>query len=405
MARKTARTEPKKRVPATAAGQALGYSLQFTRLTAMLLDAPEGSTCSLEVLDDVSEQTADGAQKLSQTKSALTANPVADHAVSLWKTLSNWLELAKAGLISPERTVFELYVSRQVQGDLITAFVTADSLEQAKSALSKARDLLWGEAPAYSKKPKLPEGLSRYVNAVLGAEEHIVLPILVNLRLVCGSGSPQADIEAAIRRDPVSPSKVFDIANILCGWVKRQADIQLEKGQPAVIARDDFHREYLAYVRSVDRDLILKSFSAKPSHTEKLERFPDKFVQQLDLIEVSYDEKLEAISDFLRACSDRVLWSKSGDVHEDSFTELDDNLQRTWRNLRRAVEIEVNSKPEIERGKLLHARCMVHSATVQGMGTPAHFIPGCFHRLADDMKLGWHPAYRKQIETLLTATT
>jgi len=184
MARRTARTEPKKIIPATAAGQALGYSLQFTRLTAMLLDAPEGSKCSLEVLDDVSAQTADGAQKLSQTKSALTANPVADYAVSLWKTLSNWLELAKAGLISPERTVFELYVSRQVEGDLITAFANASSLEQAKSALRKSRDLLWGEAPAYKKKPKLPEGLSRYANVVLGAEEHFVLPIIVNLRLV-----------------------------------------------------------------------------------------------------------------------------------------------------------------------------------------------------------------------------
>jgi hypothetical protein len=37
-------------------GQALGYGLQYTRLTQLLLQAPEGSFCSMEVLDDVAQQ-------------------------------------------------------------------------------------------------------------------------------------------------------------------------------------------------------------------------------------------------------------------------------------------------------------------------------------------------------------
>lgn len=61
-----------KKAPATAAGQALGYSLQYTRLTAMLLEARDTSRCSLEVLDDVAEQKLAGKTKLTQTKSALT---------------------------------------------------------------------------------------------------------------------------------------------------------------------------------------------------------------------------------------------------------------------------------------------------------------------------------------------
>src|SRR5688572_19894521 len=95
---KVSKRKPKK-VPATAAGQALGYSLQFTRLTAMLLEAREGCSCSLEVLDDVAEEGTYGETKLAQTKSALTANPVADRAISLWKTLFNWLDLIKNGVV------------------------------------------------------------------------------------------------------------------------------------------------------------------------------------------------------------------------------------------------------------------------------------------------------------------
>lgn len=381
------------KAPTTAAGQALGYSLQYTRLTAMLFDSLEGNICSLEVLDDIAEETPGGRTKVGQSKSALTTNPVADRAISLWKTLYNWLELIKAGHVSANETVFELYVSRQVGGTLIEAFHKAHSHKDTTLAMKKARDIMWGEAPSYSKKSALPEDLARYVNPVLETDEKILLPLIKNLRLECGSGSPQSDIEAMIRRGPVSEAKVFDIADKMCGWVKRQVDKHLEQGMPAFIARDEFHREYVAYVRSVDRELILKSFSKNPTDAEKCERLPDTFVQQIDLIELSFDDKLEAISDFLRACWDRAYWSKVGDVHEDAFDELDDNLHRTWKNLRRATEVDAASKPEVERGRLLHSQCMLHGAKVQGMEPPAHFVPGCFHRLADELVVGWHPDY------------
>lgn len=394
MARKANPVRTVKKAPATAPGQALGYSLQFTRLTAMLLDAPNGNWCSLEVLDDVAKQSEDGKTTVSQSKSALTDNPVADRATSLWKTLFNWLELVKSGIVEPRHTKFELYVSRPVKGAFIECFHESHTHEEAKAAIKKVRNQLWGAAPEFTERADLPVGLSRYVNSVLEADEKLLLPIIVNLQLTCGSGSPQSDIEAAIRRHPVSEGKVFDIADKLCGWVKREADKQLEKGLPAVISRDAFHREYTSYVRRVDRDLILKGLAKKPSEAEKLERLPDNFVRQLDLIELSFDQKLEAISDFLQACWNRAMWSKAGDIHDDSFTELNDNLGRTWKNLDLAIRLEAGSKPETQRGQLLYAKCMMHTARIQGLEPPPHFIPGCFQGLADDLTVGWHPAYR-----------
>ncbi|MDP0977698.1 hypothetical protein Q6265_29020, partial [Klebsiella pneumoniae] len=62
-----------------------------------------------------------------------------------------------------------------------------------------------------------------------------------NVQLTHGSGSPPAELEALVRSHPVSPSKVGDICNNLCGQVKRHIDMLLESGQPAVIARNDFH--------------------------------------------------------------------------------------------------------------------------------------------------------------------
>jgi hypothetical protein len=383
-----------KHAPATAAGQALGYGLQYTRLTAMLLDAPEGTACSLEVFDDVAEQSPNGGMLLGQTKSSLLGNPAANHSVELWKTFFNWLQLVRSGIAEPERTIFELYVSHRVSGQIVDAFSAAKSAGDAVKAISLARQTLWGDPPGRSDKAALPQTLARYVNGVLEATDDTLQPIIQNFRLTCGSGSPQTDLEAAIRRLPVSKSKVSDIADKLCGWVKRQVDLRLEKGAPAVVARDDFHKEFVAYCRKVDRELILASFAPKPTPDQQLERLPDTFVNQLELIELSFDDKLEAISDFLRACWDRTIWSKKGDVHESSFDDLDDGVCRAWRNLKRSMDIEHGTKAEAARGKLLYSECMQQRIPLQGMVTPEHFIPGCFHRLADELQVGWHPKYK-----------
>src|SRR6267143_3761346 len=136
---------------ATAAGQALGYSVQYTRLVAMLLEAAPGSACSLDVLDDVDQDVA-GKTTLVQAKSSLTGNPVADRAVPLWKTISNWIRLVESGTVDPAKTVFELYLTQPANGDLVEAFHKARDEEEARAAVYRARDLLWGKGPNFAEK-------------------------------------------------------------------------------------------------------------------------------------------------------------------------------------------------------------------------------------------------------------
>lgn len=364
----------------------------------MLLEAPDGTTCALEVLDDVEASTPDGRKHLVQSKSALGANPVSDRAISLWKSIYNWLQLIERNLVDPQQTTFELYVSREVAGEIVGAFHSAQTPEQAKSALASARKKLWGDKPKFPLRDSLTEDLAKYVNAVFSGDEESVLPLIVNMRLRCGSGSPQSDLLALLAKHPISPAKIPKVADQLQGWVKRQVDSRLEQSLPAVIGQTDFHREYLAYVRSADRDTILKSFAPRPTDAQKLAKMSAVFVRQLELIDAEFDEKLEAVSDYLRACWDRVFWSTEGDVHEDSFQLLDDDLCRIWKNIRREKLTENTKSPEPTKGKLVYAGCMQHRTQVQAMTPPPHFVPGCFHRLADALEVGWHPDYRKALK-------
>lgn len=352
----------------------------------------------MEYLDDVAQQHADKSTRLIQSKSALTANPVADRAKALWKTLSNWTMLATDSYCDLEKTVFEIYVSRPVGGQLVETFANAHTVEDARAAIMQARETLWGRSPDFALKSTVADEIAPYLERVFNADPACMEKIICNFQLTHGSGSPQADIEAVIRSHPVSAAKVSDIADHMCGVVKRRVDGLLEAGRPAVIARDEFHDWYASYLRKVDRDTVLLSRAKPPSEEESRGQLPKIFVQQLDLIGLPFEDKLEAVSDYLMAAADRASWALSGEVDVSSFDDLDAVLKRNWKSKRRICSIEHSSTPGDLQGQVLYSGCMGLTVSLQAMQPPDHFIPGCFHRLADDLSIGWHPDYEQQLK-------
>lgn len=123
------------------------------------------------------------------------------------------------------------------------------------------------------------------------------------------------------------------------------------------------------------------------------------FVQQLDLIGLPFEDKLEAVSDYLMASADRTAWAASGEIDATSFDELDNSLKRSWRNKRLACKVAHSKKAQDEQGLALYAACMDVNEAVQQKEAPDHFIPGCLHRLADDLLIGWHPDYLSQLKS------
>lgn len=383
--------KPSKR-SSDASGQALGYGLQYTRLTHMLLEAERGSHCSLEYLDDVAESSP-GGQVRVQAKSALTSNPVADRAKSLWKTFSTWLDDTKEVDLATSATIFEIYVSRQVSGELVKRFHDARNKAEALEAIEAARLKLWGEGPDFTEKGELSPEISGYVNRVLSADDSALSSIIVGFRLVCGSGSPVTDLEALLRTHPIPPSKVRQVLDYLCGAAKTRVDQMLERGEPAIVSRDEFHALYRAFLRKIDSETVLAGYAKKPTREQALRSLPAAFIGQLELIDVDYEDKLQAVNDFLMAAVDRTEWAKAGDVDVSSFDELDDVLSRTWKNRRKALGIQHQALAASNRGELLYRDCLGTRAPLQAMETPHYFIPGCLHRLADDLTIGWHPDY------------
>jgi hypothetical protein len=381
-------------------GQYAGYSLQARRVLARLLDAPPGSKVSLEVFDDVGVETTDGLRQAEQVKSTLRGNPVSDRSLDLWKTFSNWVDAVRKGELVIGKTTFDIYVSRKVSGKIVQSFSDAESPSDALDAFIRARESLWGPAPGHILKSKLPETIDRFVKTVFEAQD-ITIGIIKAFTFASGSGDSYADLEAQIEQKFISPEFVSDVLTHGLGWVKRTTDQLIEKGRPAVVSRDLFHREITTYVRKIAYRGILESYAKSPSQQEIDSDLQLRvYVRQLEMIDCDDEDKLEAVKDFLLASVDRTHWSEKGLVHDSSFDEFEENLIRTWRNNRRASAVEASHHDDINKGKLLYSRCSAHTAQLEGFDVPGHFTPGSFQALSDDGIVGWHPDYLNRLKAL-----
>lgn len=395
-----ASTRVKKVAAHAAPGQYLGFSLQTTRLLARALAAADDATVGLECLDDVSVQESDGKVSVEQSKSALAGNPVSDHGIGLWKSLGNWLGEVKAGRLDAEKASFDLYVSKPVSGGIVESFSSARSIEEARRALADARTKLWGAAPKYPLRAKVGKDVSPHIEKVLDENEDAAA-IIKNLSLICGSGSPQQDLAAQFSKMLVPPEILDETIKFSLGEVKKQTDLLLEAGRPALIAVGELRKTIRAFVRAYDRRTMLASFAAEPAADQvDQERRMRIYVRQLEFIESDLDDVMTAISDYLKASYDRVQWGEKGFVTEASFTEFEKTLERTWDNLKKKVDLAYDQKSETEKGKLLYHECLSYEGKLEGLVVPSHFTPGSFHSLADAPKIGWHADYAEKLDQL-----
>ncbi|WP_324664239.1 ABC-three component system protein [Dehalococcoides mccartyi] len=379
-----------------APGQYLGYSLQTTRFLVRLLEADSDWIISLEAFEDVGVEKVNSEKIAEQVKSTLEGNPVSNHAVDLWKTFSNWVNSVKSGEIKTESTQFVLYVSNSKTGTIIESFSKAKSHAEAQSALLEAKKELFGYTSTISGESKLSDSIKPYAENVFGSDEDIICSIVEHFNLECGSGSPQQDLKEKFAKTLMflTEENINVSLNYALGWVKEQIDRKLEQKKPASIAVREFRTVMASFIQKYNCRAILRTFAGSPSHNEIQEDLRVRgYVRQLDIIDADDEQKIKAVKDYLRASVDRTEWSVRGLVHESSFDEFEEVLQRTWDSYKRKTDIFLTGHSPIEKGQYLYSECSCHQTTLEGLQVPPHFTPGSFHSLADAKIIGWHPNY------------
>jgi hypothetical protein len=110
-------------------------------------------------------------------------------------------------------------------------------------------------------------------------------------------------------------------------------------------------------------------------------------------VNLERDTLTHAMTCYFKAARVRTMWGARALVHETSLDSLEESLLQVWRNHRTEVFSDPLRHDEALRGRLLHARCDGHRCPVEGKEVPEYFVPGCFHALANALRLGWHPQF------------
>lgn len=408
--------KPRKKRSSSVPGQAYGILVQEVRVLCHLMRARPGDVVAFEHVGDVSTQTADGQVVSEEDKSGLAHNPIADRAVSLWKTLANWIDARRDGSL-PAASVYVLYVAQPYDGpiaDELHRCTRADDAIELVGRLRKhfAEDLQTKEVKKTSKvaakkvgnavsgdEPDLedesPAALVKQLRRVFANDDEVIASIVTYFSIEKGTASPVNEVREEISVH-VRNEHVDEVTESLLGWTKTQVMAQIEARRVVGITFDDF-REYrlVVYERVMGKLTEFPEHTLTPQRSEIEEHLEgSNFVRQLSVLELD-DEMIETyIKDYMRASSARTSWAALGYLNPRSIGPFVEELQDHWKQSSLEVKTLHTDKTPIQRGVKLLLLCMMKEARIQTVHVPTYFSRGSFHEIANDLKIGWHPDWK-----------
>lgn len=377
-----------------APGQLLGYVIQFPRALCHLLKATPGCSVCIEVHGDVSTMLADNSLITEEDKSSINSNPVTDRSTDLWKTLSNWVKGVEAGEFDVSTTTFVLYRNKSGQEGLAERFDACSTKEEADQALQDAASKLADVNDTHAIWP-------HYKYACIDHRDTL-LDVIVQFQLETGNGAGFDAVEHELRIKLIPHSQLETIATQLNGWLVRFVATQFSLKQPAKLTFDEFAHQFVVLCERA-RCLELLDFTTyTPPSSDEIDlqiKSRPTYLRQIELVNVESDDLIEAVTDFLRAKTNRDKWIEKELIDEDVATQFETNLIRFWKNKKYELHLLHQEKLSKEdRGRLLLSLCQSHDATLRNLKPPPPTIAGTYHALADKPNIGWHDDWETEFK-------
>lgn len=373
-----------------APGQLLGYSMQFPRaLYHLLRSAPKDVVC-VEVLGDVATLKSDGELLAEEDKSSIVGNPLTDRSTDLWKTFSNWIEAINNGVIDVEKTKFILYSNQPGKQGIVNKFSSARNQSEIQSAIEYTKNVLGDLKPEHV--------IWSYYDFVVNRNEELLFKIIQRFELQIGNGAGYDDVRIEIQRKHVPDGQIEFIMDSLNGWLQKVINENIAARKSAIISWEEFDRQFkVLFDRSRCRELIdfTMHYSKEHDKVQKQVKIRPLYLKQLEAIELTEEEILEAVSDYLRADVNLEKWIENEIIDEDIASDFEVRLIKFWENQRKRIKITEKNLGETEQGQLLLIECNSRIETIRDMTPPPSTIPGIYHALADEPMLGWHPKWEK----------
>jgi hypothetical protein len=363
---------------------------------------------SVEKLDDVAIQSSDESVIAEQIKSVTSDNnPTTDRSVVIWKTFFNWFNYVQDGSLILDKTRFCMIVISNHKleiGDVLNKFNKVSTKEEAQKALRDVKLQLWGEDNKL--RNMIPTSYGQYLDVLfLPSNEELVTQIIAKTTVVIYENDYDEKLIEKFKRQPIPQEFADNLLIYMLGWVTEKANEKLKHGLPPIISHNDYNGALVAQCKAYNERHSIPTLSNQITSEEaRMEvESQDIYIQQLDLIETNFDDKLEAANDYLRTKAEVTLRADKGLFVPQSLDEYKDKIRRLWKNKREQVLLlQVGS--DVNKGKLLYVQTSetVSNYKLEGCDPPSFFGSGTLQALANEPPeepiIGWHPNYKKLLK-------
>jgi hypothetical protein len=371
-----------------APGQLLGFTLQFPRALYHLLKCGPGDAVCIEYLGDVATLLGDGSVISEEDKSSIVGNPLTNRSTDLWKTFHNWIHAVKDGDLDVTKTRFVLYCNQVGEEGIVNYFSTAQTGKEADEAIYTAKKILSGVTKDHQIWP--------YFDYAVNHNRLLLRAIIERYELQTGKGAGYAEVLHELRGKLVSETQLEFFLKLLSGWMVKIVAESIAAKTPAIIKWEDFSHEFrVAFERSRRRELYDFTLINPPSKSEIAEQTQIRpyYLQQLEAIDLSEDEIIEAVTEYLRAKVNLDKWIEDEIIDTAEAKDFESRLVSYWNNRRWQLSLTHKEFTEQDRGKYLLTECKSRQELLINQVPVRSTITGTYHSLANIPVLGWHPRW------------
>lgn len=359
---------------------------------------------SIESLDDVSFEEEGNVVELIQLKHHREGNTIGDFDTDLWKTIRVWASAIENGKIKTENTIFTLITTAQAKQNSIPSKLYPDFKQRDEQfCLVRMKEV--------ANTSKNQENLSAY-KKFLSLSEPKQKALIQNIRVLDGSSNIQ-DVTSNIHTElswTIDTERMPAFYERLEGWWFNKVihmlgnDIGLAKASRRELElkinsiREYFHEENLP--------IDFKTLMAP-----RIEELPENeriFIRQLELIQLEKPLIDIAIRDYYRAYKQRCQWVRDGLLFDEDMEEYETTLKEEWTRhfvrMNRSIKKHTQEEEKVQEGLKLFD--LIDNLDKEGLCIKprvkeSYVRRGCYHKLANDLEVGWHVHFVERLKGLL----
>ena len=108
---------------------------------------------------------------------------------------------------------------------------------------------------------------------------------------------------------------------------------------------------------------------------------------------IGKEKMIRACSDYFRAGINRHEWIERALISVEEADEFERKLYSAYEGEKERIDLECFGLSDIDKGRLLLNACERQQVKIADRDPVDRTIPGTYHHLSDDLRLGWHPKW------------